>query len=182
MFRFLWIATAAVVVAGCGTDEGLPRFEGEVGGEGHRALERHERFVGLWLVAQPTHATYEATYYDFREDGLLYAHRSIDLGGHLQKHGVTGSVAQESSGISCVFGQRWYSLDPQTLVIAGDCSDARRREITLGFPSSEDDLGLVVEIIAVGGENDWIHDNWDWMFKKCPPQTDPDLHDDCIEG
>jgi hypothetical protein len=138
-----------------------------------------ERFVGTWLVDQPMHALYEATYYTFHADGRLSTGRSQppDCGIHLERHCVTGSVAKCTKRYSetcqgepsCVFGDRWRSLAPATLIILGHCSDGVPREIRLEFALDEQgDLNEhSVTLVTVGGETDWSHDNWAWAFRKC---------------
>jgi hypothetical protein len=140
--------------------------------EGGQAAHFHSRFVGTWMVDQPTHATYEATFYTFESDGTLLQGTSHDWGGHLERHGETGSVARaETFDPACTFGEKWHSENESTLVIAGDCSDGTPRDIVLGFdddPSNNAEWGgATVKIVSVGGETDWVHDNWPWMFRKC---------------
>ncbi len=141
----------------------------------------HERFVGWWAVEQPTHALYEVTYYLFEEDGTLSEGSSLppDCGTHLERHCVTGSVGRCESRMAeceptCVFGDAWYSLDASTLVIAGRCSDDISREIRLSFSedASRNASGAPVEVVSVGQETGWVHDNWDWYFRRCPPGSD----------
>lgn len=156
--------------------------------------EHDARFVGLWAVTQPYHALYEQTHYWFHADGTLVTGASIpdDCSGHLSEHCVTGSVAncvpepgqgRCSAELTCVFGSEWHSLDPATLVIVGDCSDAVARPIVLAFdPDSSGNAGLGANatIVSVAGDPSWSHDNWDWAFQKCPdgieatcPSTNP---------
>ena len=144
--------------------------------------EHDERFVGLWAVTQPYHALYEQTLYWFHNDGELVTGASLpaDCSGHLSEHCVTGSVAncvpvppagRCMSPLSCVFGTEWHSLDAATLVIAGVCSDNVARPIVLAFnPDSSMNAGFGANatIVAVDGDPNWSHDNWDWAFQKCP--------------
>lgn len=147
----------------------------------------NERFIGLWVVEQPTHALYEATYYDFMADGTLITGSSIpgDCSGHLSRHCVTGSVANCvpdpatgwcESDLTCVFGDTWYSLDSSTLIIIGACSDDRPREILFAFsedPSLDTEWGGAgAALVSVGSETSWTHDNWPWAFRRCPAGTD----------
>jgi hypothetical protein len=129
--------------------------------------EHDARFVGLWIVDQPYHATYEATYYELVSDGTLLEGSSVVWGG---PNVPTGRVAKMGTDLVCSFGSAWFSLDPSTLVIVGDCSDGQPREIVLGFnadPSSNaSDAG--VTILSVGGETDWHHPWPEWRFRKCP--------------
>jgi hypothetical protein len=148
--------------------------------------DHHERFVGRWVVEQPTHALYEATYYTFEADGTLATGGSFpaDCSGHLSKHCVTGSVANCvpdagtpcESDLTCVFGSEWYSLDASTLIIEGDCSDGAAREIRIALASDTSSNtqwgGAGGTLVSVDGEVGWSHDNWDWVFRKCPAGTD----------
>jgi hypothetical protein len=132
------------------------------------------RFVGLWLVDQPTHALYELTFYELRADGVLRTGRADPPGctGHLRKHCVTGSVASADMARSCVFSDRWSAPDERTLVIRGRCSDGKDRDIALDFtspPARDGTSGADVEVKTVGGETGWVHDNWPWRFLRCAP-------------
>jgi hypothetical protein len=146
------------------------------------------RFHGWWIVEQPNHALYEATYYDLRPDGTVGLGPSVppDCGGHLGRHCVTGSVANcvppASAGrcqseLTCVFGNEWFSTSSRHLVIVGTCSDGHPREIVIEMnadPSSNTSWGGAGgRLLSVGGELDWSHDNWEWAFRKCPAGTDP---------
>ncbi|MBA3463805.1 MAG: hypothetical protein H0T46_27865 [Deltaproteobacteria bacterium] len=141
--------------------------------------EHHPRFHGWWVVAQPFHALYEETYYDFAPDGTLTVGPSdpADCSGHLSEHCVTGSVAKMQTSLSCVFGASWYSLDASHVAIAGDCSDQVPRDIVIELaadPSSNTSFGGAGgTVVSVGGEPDWSHDNWDWVFRKCPSGSTP---------
>lgn len=145
--------------------------------------ERDPRFIGWWVVEQPTHALYEATHYDFRADGQVVLGASVpdDCSGHLARHCVTGSVANcvprtpsESceSELTCVFGSEWWSAGASHLVILGNCSDGGARPIVIEMtsdPSSNTSWGGAGgRLISVDGEPSWSHDNWDWAFRKCP--------------
>ena len=147
--------------------------------------EHHERFVGLWIVEQPSHALYEATFYEFVKDGTLRTGRSDPAGctGHLSEHCVTGSVANCEKNqtatcvgtISCVFGKEWYSLDSATLIIVGTCSDGVARDIRIAFAkdasSNTEFGGSGATLVSVDGDTKWSHDNWDWAFRRCPAGT-----------
>lgn len=154
--------------------------------------EHHARFVGLWAVEQPSHALYEVTYYDLRADGAVVVGPSEppDCSGHLDRHCVTGSVArclpQEPGGRciaepSCTFGDTWWSLGASTLVIVGDCSDGTPREIVIELAADASGNagwgGAGGTLVTVGGETGWSHDNWEWLFRKCPEGTGPA---DCV--
>ena len=162
---------AAIALCGCGR---TLTFEHSTGSsttqpQAPATARRDLNFTGLWLVDQPTHALYEATYYELKVDGTLDQGNSIGLDGHLQEHGETGSVAKTSGEPSCVFGETWWNTDAFTLVILGQCSDDRFREIALTFERSPGlgvDLGAPTKIV-VGGESGWEHDNWPWRFLLC---------------
>ena len=150
--------------------------------------ERAERFVGLWAVEQNTHALYEVTFYDFRSNGRLVEGSSYPQGctGHLSQHCVTGSVAncvpakagERCQGLlTCVFGDRWHSLDASTLVILSNCSDGRVRELLFSFNSdisanASHSGGAGATLISVDGASGWSHDNWPWQFRRCPDRAD----------
>lgn len=183
--RHAWVA-AALVAVGCGAKTGIEAELGPApatdGGSG--PVARASRFVGLWVVDQPFHALYEATVYRFEEDGRLGV-VDTSCGGHLERHGVTGSVARcvptPSEGWceaepTCLFGAAWQSSGASTLIVAGECSDGRPREIRLAFdddPTDDDRAGGArVTLESVGGERGWSHDNFEWAFRRCPAGTD----------
>lgn len=130
-----------------------------------------DRFVGEWMVDQPFHATYEATWYRFHAGGELEHLRDCSFGGPVP----TGFVSSdEMDAVRCEFGGRWSSHDGVTLAIAGVCSDGRARDIVLGFPT--DTAGnatgqTAIDVITVGGESGWGHFVWDWQWQKCGGDT-----------
>lgn len=151
--------------------------------------EHHARFVGLWAVEQPTHALYEVTYYDLRADGTVGVGPSVpaDCTGHLERHCVTGSVARCvpaqpgercEADLTCTFGETWWSLGANRLVIVGDCADGVAREIAIDLrddaSANSEWSGAGGTLVTVGGEAGWSHDNWEWGFRKCPAGTGPD--------
>jgi hypothetical protein len=160
-----------ILVAACSNDS--------AGGGGD---EHAERFVGLWAVTQPYHAAYEQTLYWFHADGTVDTGPSQpeDCSGHLARHCVTGSVANcvPATGqntcqaeLTCVFGSEWYSLGTNRLVIVGACSDGVPRPIELAFNpdvSTNAGGGANATLVSVAGDANWTHDNWDWVFVKCP--------------
>ena len=178
-----WAILLWACVAACASE---PGDGGDGDGDGPVEHGHDPRFVGLWVVAQPFHALYEQTYYRFEADGALITGASIpaDCTGHLDPHCVTGSVAncvpapdgsRCSADLTCVFGATWHSLDATTVVIAGDCSDERARDIQLRLAADaaiETEIGGDATVLAVGGEAGWSHDNWEWTFRKCPAGTD----------
>jgi hypothetical protein len=154
------IALAAFVTAlatgGCVTRPGDPD------------LDRAQRFVGTWMVEHPYHATYEGSVYGFEPDGSLLANETFtidDLGDEY----VTGSVGDPQSGIRCSFAHRWYSTDDATLVIDGNCSDGKYREIMLGFADdpTANTIDADVVVVSVGGEDGWSHEDWQWRWRRC---------------
>lgn len=182
------ISLAAALLAGCTIAEIGPETEPEPEPPRPPAEREHDaRFHGLWIVEQPYHALYEATFYDFRPDGALVTGASIpaDCSGHLAPHCVTGSVARcepEEPGarctseLTCVFGAEWYSLSDRRLVIVGACADGLARPIVIdlapGAAGNAEPAGAGGELVSVGGDPAWSHDNWEWSFRKCP-SSDP---------
>lgn len=145
-------------------------------------------FAGHWLIAQPNHALYEETLYDFRLDGTLSEVASFSYGHPIptgrvarcetfETHTWEECDASNSSecvthevttctawGVECLFGDTWTALDEQTISIAGDCADARSRDIVLSFaeaPASDP------TVVSVGGEPDWLHNSFDWAWIRC---------------
>ena len=137
--------------------------------------ERADRFVGLWMVDQPYHAGYEATFYALSADGQLRVVDSFGVGyGPNPGQFLTGVVAPSfQSSLQCVFGSTWRSAEAKRLFITGDCTDGTGREIELSFesPASQNAApeGATVSLISVGGEPGWLHPDFDWRFKKCRP-------------
>ena len=162
MIRMIF-ASVLISVLGCGADEIF------------HTQNHNQRFVGLWMIDQPTHATYEATFYDLRPDGAVSVVHSIDLGGHLAVLGEVGAVMNPSGQVVCTFGDRWHSKDDAILVLNGDCSDRSAREIALFFSSaaSRNAVGAQVAIETVGGETGWNHPGFPWAFRHCPDGADP---------
>lgn len=138
-------------------------------------------------MAQPWHARFEITFYDFHADGTLVTGSSDppDCTGALQQHCVTGSVANCvpndpracEGALSCVFGEEWHSLGADVLAIVGACSDGTPREIRLAFdhdPALDSDKTEPrnIPVLSVDGDPNWSHDNFEWLFYKCPAGTD----------
>jgi hypothetical protein len=129
----------------------------------------HPNFVGLWRVDQPTHALYEATLYDFRPEGELIMVETLTLGGQDADY-VTGTVAR--ADVVCRFGSQWHSLSESRLVIQGDCSDDVAREIELNFTRVLGTETFDAQVISVGGEVGWSHQDWAWSWARCgSPET-----------
>jgi hypothetical protein len=138
-------------------------------------VEHDPQFQGWWIVDQPFHALYESTLYEFQPDGTLVtgASNPNDCSGHLAAHCVTGSVANcvPTNGVdhcegavSCVFGTEWHSLDSTHVSIAGTCSDGQARDIEIEMTADP-------QVLSVGGQTGWSHDNWAWSFRKCADST-----------
>lgn len=128
------------------------------------------RFEGLWLVDQPYHALYEATFYELDSDGRLTQGRSFAF--DREEDLVTGSVGRDNGG-TCQFARHWRAVDESTLAVGGDCDDQLEREIVLRFesPPEEDFRGAQVTVGPVGGEDGWDHIGFDWRFLKCPSEA-----------
>lgn len=126
----------------------------------------NDRFIGEWMIDQPTHALYEASWYFFHEDGRLEHLRDCTFGGPVP----TGSVGDAADSVRCLFADRWSAPDAETLAIAGTCSDGRERDIVLGFPAdttgNADGLPAI-EVVSVGGEAGWGHFVFDWVWHEC---------------
>jgi hypothetical protein len=138
--------------------------------------ELEPRFVGEWMVDQPAHALYEASWYRFGEDGLLELTDSCTAGGPADYQ--TGIVQNDALTVSCLFGAAWASAGDSTLVIDGECNDGRGREIVLGFrgDASGNAAGLTqVDVLSVGGETDWAHHFPEWRWMKCLEACLPDF-------
>ncbi|MFN7130559.1 MAG: hypothetical protein ACK4N5_00655 [Myxococcales bacterium] len=126
------------------------------------------RFAGTWLIDQPAHATYEASLYELRPDGLL-AHLEtfsvVDRGPDYR----TGSVSRPDGSVRCLFADWWRAPDARTLQLGSRCSDGVAREVVLEFPGPPEGnaLSAEVHIATVGGERGWVHRDFDWRFVKC---------------
>lgn len=133
---------------------------------------RDSHFTGTWVVEQPYHALYEATVYNLEPDGAVNAGPTYTVDGYDDRY-VTGSVADPQSGVRCTFAGRWYSIDDATIVIDGNCSDGRYREIVLGFSTTPAQIGTDGEadadvvVLSVAGEDGWVHDDWRWRWRRC---------------
>lgn len=134
-----------------------------------------ERFVGRWLVDQPYHAGYEATFYELFGDGTLRmgSNESDGCKPTVRDPCVTGWVGTPDFSIACTFGQKWYSEDTNTLAIWSECSDGKPRYVRLGFPSlTGRDAEIEPKVLSVGGAIGWSHNSFEWRFCKCPLGTD----------
>ncbi len=158
--RGLPILLLTLVLAAC-SEQGGPGVPGET----------DERFVGEWMIDQPLHATYEASWYDFHADGSLEHLGDCSFGGTT---GPTGFVNKAGGQLRCEFAERWSAPDASTLVIDGACSDGRDRQIVLGFPTDtgQNASGLsAIDVTQVGGEDGWGHFQFDWSWQKCGDES-----------
>jgi hypothetical protein len=124
------------------------------------------RFAGEWMIEQPFHATYEASWYRFHDGGELEHRRDCAFGGPVP----TGFVTDATDTRRCVFGDRWSAADAETVVIDGVCDDGIDRDIVLGFPSDASGNATgqtAIEIRSVAGDAGWIHSPWDWRWQNC---------------
>lgn len=157
------------------------------------APQRLDRFAGTWVVDQPFHAGYEASWYELDRSGALQHLRTDDFGGGLVTGfdqvgtativGVTcGETASEcDSEISCGFSDQWRSDGADTLIIDGECDDGQAREIELRFmgEASGDAAGITaVEVVRVGDVTGRVgHRNYEWRFVKCADANGAALSD-----
>jgi hypothetical protein len=134
---------------------------GDVGGPQGAAL-----FQGVWAVEQPSHALYEATVYELREDGELLEHDTVIWGPPIADF-VTGTVRHDASAVECRFAARWRAVSPREVSMEGQCDDGASREIRLRFPAGDPATGLVPDRVLVDGEEGWAHPGFMWSFRKC---------------
>jgi hypothetical protein len=139
------------------------------------------RFVGLWLVDQPCHALYEATYYAFDAQGGLSIVDSVGLAPGEQTGLVTDCPQTTpptfcESPLRCVFGDRWHSLGPTRLFVKGECNDGTTRAIQIGFTPEVQPVhacGGEGELLDVDGDIEWMHWGFEWSWRKCAEGTTP---------
>lgn len=137
--------------------------------------ERAARFVGLWLVDQPYHARYEASFYALSAAGSVSLVDSYGLAtGPLPAERQTGVVSPSlQSTLLCRFGSRWRSVEERRLIITADCTDGVPRDVELRFESQPSQNaspdGATVSLGTVDGETGWVHPGFEWRFKKCRP-------------
>jgi hypothetical protein len=135
-----------------------------------------QAFVGFWRVDQPNHAGYEATIYDFAEDGVL---SEIESQGFGSGQIPTGRVARcdgfrtregytncETWGPECVFSNEWTATDAQTLLITSICDDGEDRKVSIHFASDFDTPQSPK--VSVSGDENWLHNDFDWAWTLCP--------------
>lgn len=175
----LLVISIALVVFGCGRSDldapkALSSNPGEMPAPGP---QHHQRFVGLWLVDQPYHAGYEATYYSLAADGTVSVADSYTIGGIGPPSPYSTGVVAPSWGdpLRCEFGAAWHSISESRLMIETTCTDGVARTAELSFLSEAArngmDLGAKVSLVSVGGQSGWIHPDAQWRFKKCPPDV-----------
>ena len=156
--------------------------------------EAPELWHGWWLVDQPSHALYEATYYEFQPGGILVQGDTyvLDTPAPDMEVGTVGKCAElhtetyedcSSNGNACetreysycvrhdpicTFGDRWGSMGERTLLIEGDCSDGIPHVIELEFDAEADlqNGQWLVPQVRVEGEP-WEHNWWDWAWHRC---------------
>ncbi|QED26735.1 hypothetical protein FRD01_05645 [Microvenator marinus] len=132
------------------------------------------QWAGIWRVDQPTHALYEATWYEFRSDGTLLELQTEYLGGDgLMEIGFVSRCnrytdASNSSPTclewspTCTFGDSWRAADEHTLLISGECSDSQDRTIELTFDSNtKQPTEIMVE------NEEWAHNGFQWQWTQC---------------
>jgi hypothetical protein len=167
--QVLCLAAACAALLGCGRTELSPPVDAGVPppvDSGQPSVEHAARFVGLWMVDQPTHAGYESSYFELEASGRVRPAGS--WGGS-----PTATVAPASGGaLLCEFGAAWHSVGT-TLIIDGVCTDGVARPIALQFltPASQNSDSAEVSIDSVGGAPGWVHPGWPWRLRKCPAGT-----------
>lgn len=127
-------------------------------------------FGGGWLIEQPMHALYEASYYRFEADGRveLVASTPPDCTGHLERFCETGHVSPPNGTLLCRFGGgRWWEVSERVLAIEAVCDDGVAREVVLDFAELDPATWGTPRIVAVDGEEGWVHTSWDWTFRRC---------------
>jgi hypothetical protein len=140
--------------------------------------ERDPRFVGTWLVDQPDHALYEASFYELEVGGAVTHLGTETFGGEPLEDFEVGLVQIEEAcpnaicpTVVCRFGDRWRSAGDDTLLIDGVCDDGLGREIELRFVGDEvgNAVGLTqVDVARVGAATEGVsHPGFNWRFLKC---------------
>jgi hypothetical protein len=168
--RALALTAVSLSLVACGY-RAVPQADGgqPLHADGEQAKQPNPdhdpRFVGAWLVHEVVpHALYSASIFRLGADGALV--QTWDAGFYGGTHGYVRDPKKE---ITCAFGARWRSLGQDLMVIDGECSDARSREIRLRFATdpSMNHAGTKVRIESVGGEPGWLPPAWGWAFRKC---------------
>jgi hypothetical protein len=152
-----------------------------------------DAIVGLWLVDQPYHAGYEASWYDFKADGSLVEVKSESF-GHEVPTGTVGRCEEWSpqnddhcaefdnagecmeyypryctiwSEESCTFGDAWWATAAGSLTIASVCNDGTERDIVFDMAALLEGDAEAPLVVSVGGEEGWFHNMWDWRWLRC---------------
>lgn len=156
------------------TDAGDTGEVDTVGPERDTAVDASEVepgfFGGGWLIEQPLHALYEASYYRFEGDGNieLVASTPPDCTGHLERFCETGHVSPPNGTLLCRFGGgRWSEVSERVVAIEAVCDDGVAREVVLDFAEVDPATWGTPRIVAVDGEEGWAHASWDWTFRRC---------------
>lgn len=127
-------------------------------------------FGGGWLIDQPMHALYEASFYRLQPDGLVELVVSTPEGctGHLERFCETGHISPAGGDTLCRFGgARWREVSERVVSLVSACDDGVEREILLDFADFDPAAGGVPIIREVDGERGWRHASWDWYFRRC---------------
>ncbi len=132
-------------------------------------------FEGGWLIEQPMHALYEASYYRFAADGRieLVVSSPPDCTGHLERFCETGHVSPGGKALLCRFGGGAWSEEPdRILAIDTVCDDGVSRRLRLDFADLDTSTWGTPRILDVDGEEGWTHASWDWTFRRCEAELE----------
>lgn len=127
-------------------------------------------FSGWMLVDQPGHAGYEASLYEFRDDGTIALDATyVSRGGAYERAAEPIGVVAAGE-IRCAFGDRYDSAARVT--IEGECTDGRTRPIVLEVAAGPDEHDrLAIDIVSVGGAPGWTHPGHAWSFRRCASRS-----------
>lgn len=120
-------------------------------------------FAGRWLVDQPTHALYEATIYDLRDDHWTEEVCTETFGGPVP----TGVVERTADGLRCHFDGPWQSRHEGELAIDAYCDDSASRTVVLTVSWGTDGAPSEVVVEKVDGERGWVHPWPEWRWLPC---------------
>ncbi len=150
--------------------------------------------AGVWLIDQPYHALYEATWYRFGEDGTLDELES-ETYGHEVPTGTVGRCDEWSpqdddhcaeftnggeclehyppyctvwSDVSCAFADQWWSRATGELSVRASCTDGSARTVVFDVTDLLAGDAEAPRVSSVDGEDGWYHNMWDWRWVKCP--------------
>jgi hypothetical protein len=127
-------------------------------------------FGGGWIIDQPFHALYEASFYRLAPDGRVELVASTPSGctGHLERFCETGHVSPPNESVLCRFGGgTWEEREPLELSITTTCDDGQTRTVVLDFSRFDPVVGGAPKILEVSGQKGWRHASWDWFFRRC---------------